>query len=176
MNKGFSKKDLRTGHIVKFRDGETAILIGNEFKNTYQVDKNFCCTCLEYYDEELEDKVDRENDIMGVYYIKSTDKTYDLKQLVFEIPEEHTELIWERGRQIDWAKVPKWTKVRVKERYGAKWTRAYFLGVDNKRYKATFYDEFTASDEFISSEEEICYYWDKIKIYNEKDIKEEWYK
>lgn len=29
MNKGFSKKDLRTGHIVRFRDGETAILIGN---------------------------------------------------------------------------------------------------------------------------------------------------
>lgn len=176
MNKGFSKKDLRTGHIVRFRDGETAILIGNEFKNSYQIDTNICCTCLEYYDEELLDEVDRENDIMEVHYIKSTDKTYDLKQLVFEIPKEHTELIWKREREIDWSKVPKWTKVIIKDIFDTKGNtikNRYFLKVEEIKNNTIFFvtkcDKFT----YTELEQEGASY---IEIYDEKDIKEEWYK
>ena len=37
-------------------------------------------------------------------------------------------------------------------------------------YKATYRDRFTSAGDAE------CYLWDEIKIYDENDIKEEWYK
>ena len=173
MNKGFSKKDLRTGHIVRFRDGETAMLVGDTFFGSIDIlDGNFNNGQLNQYDEYLKDiEYGYDTDIMEVYYIKSTEYDLGVKGMIENIPEEHAELIWKREEEIDWSKVPKWTKVLVREDFiGAKWERSYFLGVDDKGYKATFLDEFT------SDGEEIFDYWDEIKPFDEKDIKEEWYK
>lgn len=167
----FNKSDLRTGHIVKFRDRENAILIGDTFFSSMHLDGGFNNGHLDQYNEHLKDiKYGYETDIMEVYYIKSTEHDLGLTDLINNLPEEHTELIWKRELDIDWTKVPKWTKVLVRNFDDYIWRKRYFFGVDNKGYKATYFDEFT-----IESERDY-YYWDEIKLFDKNDIKEEWYK
>ncbi len=80
------------------------------------------------------------------------------------------ELIWEREMEIDWSKVPKWTKVQVRDFEGEEWKNSYFIGSStNGVFKATYFDEFT----FSEGDE---YEWYQCKIYPSVEIKEEWYK
>ena len=54
-------------------------------------------------------------------------------------------------REIDWSKVPKWTKVQVKDYAECIWKNAYFIGINNNTYypySVTFCDEFTYRKHF----------------------------
>lgn len=170
--KEFTKSDLKTGMIVRFRNRVNAILIGDGFKNSNQIDRSWGCATLEDYNEELENENDEEKDIMEVYYIKSTNEEYDLRHMISDLPKEHMKLIWKRKefiREIDWFKVPKWTKVLVRNDKDDKWKKAYFLGTSPLGFDTTFSDKFTLNDDHIRI-------WQYIKLYDENDMKEEWCK
>ena len=83
------------------------------------------------------------------------------------------ELIWKREneekREIDWTKVPKWTKVLVRNDKDDEWKKAYFLGTSPLGFDTTFSDKFTLNDDHIRI-------WQYIKLYDENDMKEEWCK
>lgn len=128
---------------------------------------------LENYNEDL--IIKGENipayDIMKVYRITKESKFDSLEDLINTLPKGKVELIWEREREIDWSKVPKWTKVQVRDCDFEDWKNRYFIGYreDMHKYSVAPHDEFTYNE---GDESE----WKKIKIYDESDIKEEWYK
>ncbi|HFD2031047.1 TPA: hypothetical protein ACF2C8_002844 [Clostridium perfringens] len=82
-------------------------------------------------------------------------------------------LIWERPREIDWSKLPRWIKVQVKDYPEEPWRNAYFIRLDDSNgdypYKITFCDTFTLVENCI------CGYM-QCRIHPEQEIKEEWYK
>ena len=173
MKKEFTKNDLRTGMIVRFRNG----MLGVVLRDYIQV-----VTGLHYIGKYQNDLTlahkDTTCNIDEIYEFKeglSCKEMFDILHsngLEHLIEKEYVELIWKREepkREIDWNKVPKWTRVLVRN-YNENWKRAYFMRVGYIGYKATYRDRFTSAGDAE------CYLWDEIKIYDENDMKEEWYK
>lgn len=77
----------------------------------------------------------------------------------------------ETEREIDWTKVPKFTKVRVKRVEDGEWGNKYFLEFSKnfKKFKTTVCDEFS-----YTSELDECYRY--CEIHPSVKIQEEWYK
>lgn len=172
--KKFTKEDLMIGDIIVTRGEGNAILIGSGFKRFDYLKLPLVISTLEDYNEDLIIKGENipEYDIMKVYRITKESEYDSLEDLMNTLPEGKVELIWERKREIDWSKVPKWTKVQAKAYASEKWRNVYFIDYQedsNKPYLATVRDEFTYKEGY---EMEFKY----IKIYDESDIKEEWYK
>lgn len=173
MNK-FTIDDLMTGDIIVTRGEGNAILIGSGFKRFEYLKSTSTISTLENYNEDL--IIKGENipayDIMKVYRITKESEYDSLEDLMNTLPEGKVELIWERKREIDWSKVPKWTRVQGKAYASENWRNVYFIDYkedSNKPYLVTVRDEFTYREGY---ELEFKY----IKIYDESDIKEEWYK
>lgn len=80
-------------------------------------------------------------------------------------------------REIDWSKIPKWTKVLVKNEPESEYQNAYFMGVNNEEgeilFAVTFYDMFIFEDRCGEGEFE---YFDCCKLHPTVEISEEWYK
>ena len=171
--KKFTKKDLMTGDIVVTRMKGNAILIGSGFKKFEYLKSTSSISSLENYNEDL--IIKGENipayDIMKVYRITKESKFDSLEDLINTLPKGKIELIWEREREIDWSKVPKWTRVQVKDHNSDDWMNRYFIGLEynNYPYLATKRGEFTYEEGNDTG-------WRQIRIYDKSDIKEEWYK
>lgn len=172
--KEFSKKDLRTGMIVRFKNGEMAILIGADFMKKHEViGWEYYASTLDY-EEDLTDEFLCRKDIVEVYdFIVKHDfnnvlvNTNTLSEL---IERDFVKLIWKREREIDWSKVPEWTMVLVRNDEENEWEKAYFLRKikGNHLFYAINCDEFNYDKIF-------CEGYRYIKPFDEKDIKEEWY-
>ncbi len=85
------------------------------------------------------------------------------------------ELIWKRGREIDWSKVPKWTKVQVKDFDEEDWENNYLIEFKKDKtgkdiFTTTNCDKFTYADYG-----DACDWW-QCRIHESVEIKEEWYK
>lgn len=154
------KSDLKDGMIVEYKDGKFGLKLGariisqNEHLELEDLEENLTTT------NEL-DVIVRVYESVNVHFFSEINDKSKLK------------LIWERPREIDWSKLPRWIKVQVKDYPEEPWHNAYFIGLDDSNedypYKATFCDAFT----FI--ENSICGYI-QCRIHPEQEIKEEWYK
>lgn len=175
MNKKeFTIDDIRTGDIVVTKNKGNAIVIGRQLKKTNMLFNTESLSCLTSYNKNLKHKYNscQEYNIEKVYKIIDS-HNYSLDKIIDELPVDKVELIWERKREIDWTKVPKFTKVQVKDRGTTKWENRYYIGYNKENiysYKATCCDPFTYQDD--TNEEG----WEEIKFYDESDVKEEWYK
>lgn len=175
MNKKeFTIDDIQTGDIVVTRNRGNAIVIAGRIKTTDNLFSEYGLGDLKDYRKNLEtiDREINEYDIEKVYKIINC-YDYSLDKIIDELPVDKVELIWERKREIDWTKVPKFTKVQVKDRGTTKWENRYYIGYNKENiypYKATCCDPFTYQDD--TNEEG----WEEIKFYDESDVKEEWYK
>ena len=109
--KEFTINDIQTGDIVVTRMKGNAILIGSGFKKFEYLKSTSSISSLENYNEDL--IIKGENipayDIMKVYRITKESKFDSLEDLINTLPKGKVELIWEREREIDWTKVPKFT-------------------------------------------------------------------
>ena len=170
MKNNFTKEDLQTGHIVVTRNKGNAILIGESFKrSSYLMNESYMSELIEYTND-LKDNDLEEFTIDKVY--KIVKGTYSLETLIDELPKDGVELIWERKKEIDWSKVPKFTRVQVRDDNEEDWLERYFIGYmgDNiAPYMATAYGEFT-----YKKDTNAC--WEQIRIYDESEIQEDWYK
>lgn len=98
------KSDLKDGMIVEYRNGLRRLVLGDKLLGEHG-NAN-----IEEYDEELK-YIDGEStlDIVKVYTVESS-----LCVAIGSIfLNKHINLIWERVKEIDWAKVPFGTKVIV---------------------------------------------------------------
>ncbi|MGU8365192.1 hypothetical protein ACV3NC_14505 [Clostridium perfringens] len=98
------KSDLKDGMVVEYRNGLRRFVLGDKLLGEHG-NAN-----IEEYDEELK-YIDGEStlDIVKVYTVESS-----LCVAIGSIfLNKHLNLIWERVKEIDWAKVPFGTKVIV---------------------------------------------------------------
>lgn len=75
----------------------------------------------------------------------------------------------ELSKEIEWNKVPKFTKVQVKDEDYENWINAYFLDKDGSIFYVTLCDEFT-----YDSREDLGLW--KCRLDESVEIKPEWYK
>ena len=175
MKKQFTKEDLKTGDIIVMKDEVNSILIGNRIKTFGQLENNGGIIDIDDYNDKLESIPYREYDIEKVYRIKDG-YNYSLEQIIENLPENNVELIWERKeskREIDWSKVPPFTRVKIKTAFDGVNNR-YFLKEQKTQNDGVIY-LVTKCDEFTHKGFD-CEGATKIEIYDENDIKEEWYK
>lgn len=172
--KEFTINDIQTGDIIVTKDRGNTIMIAGRLKTTDDMFTKYGLGDLNDYDNNLETK-DRsisEFDIEKVYRITNS-YNCGLNDIIDKLPEDKVELIWERKKEIDWTKVPRFTKVQVKDAENEKWRNRYFVGLEPDMtypYKATVCDKFT----FVEGRNNAL--WKYIRLYDESDIKEEWYK
>lgn len=172
--KEFTINDIQTGDIIVTRNRGNAIVITGRLKTVENMFSTGGLADLKYYDNNLmqKEKICKDYDIEKIYRIINP-YDYGLDKIINELPKDKVELIWKREKEIDWTKVPRFTKVQVRDSKEEEWKNRYFssMGFDkDKSYKVTIYDEFTCRTGYSESS------WRYIRIYDESDIKEEWYK
>ncbi|MDU7069764.1 MAG: hypothetical protein E6343_17585 [Clostridium perfringens] len=159
------KSDLKDGMIIEWNDNfcDLGVIIGDSIRYKTGYDR------LSILDENLRYKEDY---ILAIYKVKG--KCCSLLS-IFE--KENLELIWRRPREIDWSKVPKWTKVQVKDWEGEEYKNRYFFRYEKDedwpfRVFMIKDDEFTGY-EHDENDEEI---FDLCRIHPSVSIQDEWYK
>lgn len=169
------KSDLKDGMIIRTRGNLNAILLGDIFYKFNDLNESGCMAYLEKnYDENLLCKENEleEFDIMEVFIINKQSHNF-LKDAIENLSKESVISIWKRPREIDWSKVPKWTKVQVRHNKKEKWENSYFLYESpycHPKYKTSFGDEYTnANEKFFD-------FWNNCRIHPSVTIPEEWYK
>lgn len=172
--KDFTINDIQTGDIVVTKNRGNAIAIAGRLKTTDNMFSEYGLGDLKDYSNNLKakDRGINEYDIEKVYKIINC-YDYSLEEIIDELPKGKVKLIWERKREIDWTKVPRFTKVQVQDCGDKKWENKYYIGYDEEMpypYRVTSCDQFTYKTD---AKEEA---WENIRIYDESDIKEEWYK
>ncbi|WP_415283765.1 hypothetical protein [Clostridium perfringens] len=159
------KSDLKDGMIVK--TGKAIYLVcGDKFLglNGYMGFEN--------YDENLKIKGNG-FEILNINFVYETECWgLGLKDLLSKTTA--LKLIWERKKEIDWSKVPKWTKVQVKFPGEIEWENYLFTDyLPNNVFKfhvAGFKDDEFTGYEATRHQVEYC------RIHESVEIKEEWYK
>lgn len=159
------KSDLKDGMIVQTGEG-LYLVCGDKFLGLDGY------MGFEDYDESLNLK-DEGFEKFNINFVYKT-KSYGLglEELLSET--KSLEKIWESPREIDWSKVPKWTKVRCKGEFG--YYNAYhyeYIPNEIHCFGHTTRDEFTfVTDpvvDYLSKR-------DTYEIHPSIEIQEEWYK
>lgn len=159
------KSDLESGMIIEWNDNfnELGVIIGDSirYKNGYDE--------LSILDENLRYKRDKKDYISAIYKVK--EKCCSLLSI---FKKENLELIWESPREINWSKIPKWTKVQVKFPGEIEWENYLFTDyLPNSDFKfcvAGFKDDEFTGYEATRHQVKYC------RIHESVEIKEEWYK
>lgn len=98
-----NKSDLKDGMYVKLSDGSIREYYKGYFMGVEYNELGY----IDFYDIDLKHNTESELDIMKVF-------------------DEDNNTIWERGKEVDWSKVPKDTKVLVSHD-GKQWFKRYFF-------------------------------------------------
>lgn len=155
------KSDLKSGMVIEWKEGNKFLIVdqlafgrsGTHSLNTYT--------------EDLKDNLGNISyDIVKVYIINNENISLNS---IFD--ENYLNLIWQREREIDWSKVPTWTKVQVRASGEDEWKNAYYQEYSDGQFKVCFneLDTFT----HIGGEE---FFLTQCRIHPNQEIKEEWYK
>lgn len=160
------KSDLKDGMIVE--TGEDLYLVcGDKFLslNGYMQFKD--------YDENLKIKDEGfEKYNINFVYKEAGSLGLGLKNLLNST--NLLEKIWERKKEIDWSKVPKWTKVRCKGEFGY-YNAYHYEYIPNEIHCFGH----TTRDEFTFGTDPVVDYLSKrdtYEIHLSVEVKEEWYK
>lgn len=150
-------KDLKTGMVVKLRNGDYCMVIGD-----YLIDNDSWVSLGEYNNNLTHCDLSC-IDIIEVYK-QRTNGNLMPKNWFKYIEDEKP--IWRREDEVDWTKVPKWTKVQVRNDDNREWINAYFLGYNKHKlycFETTICDKFTF--------EEGCFIeggWKQCRLYKEE--------
>ena len=154
------KSDLKDGMIVELNCGEMGIILNNSIRYNVGFDR------LNIFDDNL-----RFEDVTIDRIYKVTNDCCSIKEV---LNKDNLTLMWKRPREIDWSKLPKWTKVRCKGEFG--YYNAYhyeYIPNEIHCFGHTTRDEFTfVTDpvvDYLSKR-------DTYEIHPSIEIPEEWYK
>jgi hypothetical protein len=155
------KSDLKDGMVIEWDSREKGVIINDSIRYEIGFDR------LSILSEDLAYKGDKINKIFIV-----KEKCCGLSSIFID---DNLELIWERKREIDWNKVPKWTRVQVRDFKNEEWRNAYwgeFVENDyNNNFGITFNDEFT-----FNEKTNVYLLYKEIRLHPFVNAKEEWYK
>ena len=108
------KSDLKDGMILVTRARGNGILLAGRLKGSHHLANYEGKLNIDDLNEDLILENDYAYSIDAIYEIKSA-YGYSLGEIIDNLPKDAVELIWERKREIDWSKVPKWTPVQVSD-------------------------------------------------------------
>ena len=151
------KSDLRNGMIVECKDGIRGIFLGDRIIFDYGFTRD------SFIQDDLTCKDRDEFDIIAIY------QCVDAWDITDIFKDKCLKLLWKRERKIDYNKVPRWTRVQVRDNDNEDWKNRYFLGRDGKWFLATGRDKFSYEEDCFSQ-------YEQCRIHSSVDIKEEWYK
>lgn len=159
------KSDLENGMVVEWRNGTKLIKVNDIFLNLDGFSN------LDSFGENLKFNLHNNSglDIVKIYKVNRF--ATDLKSI---FKAENLTLIWERPKEIDWSKVPKWTKVRCKGEFGY-YNAYHYEYIPNEIHCFGH----TTRDEFTFGTDPVVDYLSKrdtYEIHPSVEIKEEWYK
>lgn len=132
-------KDLKTGMVVKNREGNYYMVINDCIVREKEYDT------LNKFNDDLTNKCFKKLDIVEVYNEREGYKLM-FKNWFKNIKNE--EPIWKREEEVDWSKVPQWTKVQIRDFNESEWENAYFIKYNNNDtlpFYITLCDKFTYS-------------------------------
>lgn len=156
------KEDLKDGMIVEVEftaiPNERYIKLGN-----------LCVGLNDYIELEYatEDLCWESRKIVKIFKSKSMTWLKDINK------DNKLELIWQREREIDWSKVPKWTLVRVRDFENENWQNNNFIEKSNDTlypFVTTYCNEMTFTDFPYKLN------WKQCEIHPSVEIEEEWCK
>lgn len=85
------------------------------------------------------------------------------------------EVCFIEAKGIDWTKVPRGTKVQVRDNCDSEWENAYFVKI-NKNERHPFEAAFYLDDDFIGVVmEDDSEYWSRCKIHESVKILDDWW-
>ncbi|HAT4259236.1 hypothetical protein LI053_14710 [Clostridium perfringens] len=172
------KSDLESGMVIETKDGRFGLIIKGT-NGIYRdviiwADKGFG-TLKDFTEELTPYKNDLYLEIVRVYNFLSWG--VGLGKIADEILRKNLKPIWERPKEIDWSKVPEWTKVQVRDCKNQKWRNRYFSRYNP--YKETPYIV-SAFDKFIFDDrpkfEGTIKSYRQCRIHPSVEIPKEWYK
>ena len=157
-------KDLKDKMVVVCRNGERFMVVGDLLISDtgYMGIDDYDDNLINHHTEES----DTEWDITMV--LKAGPLGFGLGESLAAAKE----VIWERNKEVDWEKVPQWTRIKVKDDRNGNWKYVYFIAYNKGSsipFRGTVCDEFTFYKDSI-----IPYIY--AEIYDENDIKDEWLK
>ena len=162
------KSDLENGMILESVNGLLRMVMGKNL-----ISGNGFLS-LDTFTDDLEYVGHLASCTINKIYRVSSDKCYHLDDI---FDKSKLDLIWERPKEINWPKIPKWTKVLVKDKDEREYQNAYFMGVDSEngetQFAVTFYDMFIFADRCGEGEFE---YFDCCKLHPLEKVKAGWYK
>lgn len=169
---------LQQGDIIVTKRGSKGMLLGNTIAKLTEIGKGpMSISDITSYSSDLKHEEFEEFDITKVYRLKKKEINYSvsthISTIIEKLDNDFLDLIWEREREIDWRKVPKFTKVEVKHSEKSKWINKYFIKYipsSAMPYVVSSCDDFT----YYGHEDNECYKY--IRIYDKNEILENWYK
>lgn len=147
--KGLKIQDLQEGKLYRF--------YGEEGDNTpnryYRINNNGDLIVA------FEDEVDKEYP-SGLHYNRVIHGFFD-----------------EIEREIDWSKVPRGTKVQVKDREGGEWENSYFIKYESSKEKYPFQVNEWQDDDYTGFKmEQYSDFYKYCRIHESVEIPDDWYK
>lgn len=81
-------------------------------------------------------------------------------------------------REIDWTKVPRGTKVQVRDEKEDEWLNRYFLKIVKEEYEEDYFEVALCEDNNFTGckMEDYCSYWKYCRVHESVLIPDEWYK
>lgn len=155
------KSDLKDGMVVETRGGSKYLIRTLENGNKVLSAMEKWLMLDDGYNEDLTDDTFKDLDIVKVFKTNGT-----CLNTVFE--ERNLTLIWQEEREIDWSKVPKWTKVIAKDFKEHQGSEMLFIMHEPKIKEYPFI--------VIDSQKGLVGSYKYCRIHPDIVIKEEWYK
>ena len=155
MNK-LKIQDLERGKLYKFYCDESKIIIQYtvQYENFYFIDEQGNLYCTNY----------------------TKDKRYSLESILTYNEVKNGYFI-EAKREIDWTKVPRGTKVQVRDYENEKWRNGYFYKYKEGSDFPFKITEFKEDDSFVGIKLEDSYVsWEQCRLYEDVEVQEDWYK
>lgn len=150
-------KDLKTGMVVKNREGNYYMVIND------CIVKEYMYNLFNNFNDNLTEKTYKKLDIVEVYKERKGRKLIPTNWFRGI---EKEEPIWKREDKVDWNKVPQWTKVQVRDCDDYRWHNAYFIKYDNNE---TFPFYVTTCDKFTHSSNPILIQMKQCRLYKEEE-------
>lgn len=162
------KSDLKDGMIIELSNGIFGILINGFIRH------RMGAICLKEFNEDMTYNLYKSKNVDIIAIYSPIDIDNDGTNIEDIMRGNSLRKIWERKKEIDWSKVPKWTKVRCKGEFG--YYNAYhyeYIPNEIHCFGHTTRDEFTfVTDpvvDYLSKR-------DTYEIHPSIEIPEEWYK
>ncbi len=167
------KSDLRNGMIVRTRSNKMGVVL-KDVETIYGI-----CDIVKFKDDfsnlsNYNNDLCSDNERYDIVEVYKTSSWGANMNNLLNLNSCFITSLWKR--EIDWSKVPKWTKVQVRDFDSEEWKNGYFLKCEDEEYTGSYPFIATSCDEFtISTADRKKERFAHCRLHESVEPKEEWY-